>query len=84
MVCEKVVMKHPAGLHLRPAGNLSNLAATFQSSITMHKGNKTADAKSLLAILGACVKMGDELEFICEGEDEEAALAAVITLVRNL
>lgn len=84
MVSEKVVIKHPAGLHLRPAGNLSNLAAAFQSSITMHKGNKVADAKSLLAILGACVKMGDELEFICEGEDEEAALAAVIALIKNL
>ncbi|MCD8148652.1 MAG: HPr family phosphocarrier protein [Clostridiales bacterium] len=84
MVSERVVIKHPAGLHLRPAGNLSNLAATFQSSISMHKGNKTADAKSLLAILGACVKMGDELEFICEGEDEEAALAAVIEMVKNL
>ncbi|MCD8230430.1 MAG: HPr family phosphocarrier protein [Clostridiales bacterium] len=84
MVKEKVIIKNPAGLHLRPAGNLSNLAATFTSSITMRRGSRTADAKSLLAILGACVRSGDELEFVCEGEDEEAALAAVIALIRNL
>ena len=84
MVKGKVIIKNPAGLHLRPAGNLSNLAATFTSSITMRRGSRTADAKSLLAILGACVRSGDELEFVCEGEDEEAALAAVIALIRNL
>ncbi|MCD8365578.1 MAG: HPr family phosphocarrier protein [Clostridiales bacterium] len=84
MVREKVIIKHPAGLHLRPAGALSNLAATFESSITMCRGGRTANAKSLLAVLGACVKSGDELEFICEGEDEEAALAAVIALIKDL
>lgn len=84
MVRGKIVIKHPAGLHLRPAGSLSNLAATFVSSVTMRRGDKSANAKSLLAVLGACVKSGDELEFICDGEDEEAALAAVIELIKNL
>ncbi len=81
MVREKVIIKNPTGLHLRPAGELSNLATSYQSSITIIKGNKTADAKSLLALLGACIKVGDEVEFICEGEDEEEALAAVLKLI---
>ncbi len=81
MVRQKVTIKNPTGLHLRPAGDLSNLATSYQSSITIIKGNKTADAKSLLALLGACIKVGDEVEFICEGEDEEEALAAVLNLI---
>ncbi len=83
MVREKVTIKNPTGLHLRPAGELSNLATSYQSSITIIKGNKTADAKSLLALLGACIKVGDEVEFICEGEDEEEALAAVLKLING-
>ncbi len=83
MVREKVTIKNPTGLHLRPAGDLSNLASGFQSTITIRKGNKTADAKSLLALLGACIKVGDEVEFICEGEDEREALDAVLRLVED-
>ena len=31
----------------------------------------------------ACIKCGTELEFECEGEDEEEALAAVIAVVES-
>ncbi|MCD8332711.1 MAG: HPr family phosphocarrier protein [Clostridiales bacterium] len=84
MVSEKIIIRNPAGLHLRPAGNLSTLATSFTSSVSMRRGNKIVNVKSLLAILGACVRSGDELEFICDGEDEEAALAAVTELIRTL
>ena len=39
------------------------------------------NAKSVLSVLGACVKSGDEIEFICEGEEEEAAMDAMVKLV---
>ncbi len=81
MVRQKIIIKNPTGFHLRPAGQLSNLASEYQCSVLIRKGNKTADAKSLLALLGACVKAGDEVEFICEGEDEQEALDAVIRLI---
>ncbi len=83
MVREKITIKNPTGLHLRPAGDLSNLASGYQSSIQIRKGNQTADAKSLLALLGACIKVGDEVEFICEGPDEQEALEAVIGLING-
>ena len=40
-------------------------------------------AMIVLSVLGACIKTGDELEFICEGPDEEEALKAVVELVKN-
>lgn len=43
----------------------------------------TANAKSVLSVLGACVKSGDEIEFTCEGEDEEAALQAMVDAVNS-
>ncbi|MBQ6575798.1 MAG: HPr family phosphocarrier protein, partial [Lachnospiraceae bacterium] len=41
----------------------------------------TANAKSVLSVLGACVKCGDEIEFVCEGDDESEALQALINAV---
>lgn len=45
--------------------------------------SSTANAKSVLSVLGACVKCGDEIEFVCEGPDEESALAGMIRLVEE-
>ena len=39
--------------------------------------------KSVLSVLGACVKSGDEITFVCEGPDEEAALAAMVKIVED-
>ena len=83
MVSEKVVVKNPSGLHLRPAGILCKEAIKYKSSIDFHFRNETTNAKSVLSVLGAKVKSGSELEFICEGEDEQEALAAVVRLVKE-
>ena len=83
MVSEKVVVKNPTGLHLRPAGALCKEAMNYTSSVKFRFNNTTANAKSVLSVLGACIKTGDELEFICEGPDEEEALKAVVELVKN-
>lgn len=62
MVSGKVTVKNPTGLHLRPAGTLCKQAMQFKSSITFHYGDgNTANAKSVLSVLGACVKCGDEI-----------------------
>ena len=46
-------------------------------------GENVANAKSVLSVLGACVKSGDEIELICEGEDEETALREMIALIES-
>lgn len=83
MVSQKVVIQNPTGLHLRPAGILCKTAMQFKSLITFTFENTTANAKSVLSVLGACVRSGEEIEIICEGADEKAALAAMIEVVES-
>ena len=40
-------------------------------------------AKSVLSVLGACVKCGDEITIFCEGEDETEALRNLVTVINN-
>ena len=82
MVKQKVTIGNPTGLHLRPAGLLCKAALQFQSSIPFHYGTTTANAKSVLSILGACIKSGDEITIVCDGEDEEKALDEMIAIVQ--
>ncbi len=81
MVSQRVVIKNPTGLHLRPAGILCKEAMKYKSLITFSFRESTANAKSVLIVLGACVKCGDEIEFVCDGDDESEALQALINAV---
>jgi phosphocarrier protein len=83
MVSQKVTIKNPTGLHLRPAGILCKEAVKYQSLITFNFKGGTANAKSVLSVLGACIKSGDTIEFVCDGEDEEDALQAVVAAVES-
>lgn len=83
MVNQKVVIKNPTGLHLRPAGILCKEAMQFKSLITFTFRGNTANAKSVLSVLGACVKCGDEIELICDGEDEVNALQTLVKAIEN-
>ena len=73
MVSKKVTVKNSTGLHLRPAGNLCKEAVKYKCRVEFRHREGTANAKSVLSVLGACVKCGDEIEIICTGEDEEEA-----------
>lgn len=81
MVSQKLRITNPTGLHLRPAGNLCREAMKFKSSITFEYDGNIANAKSVLSVLGACIKSGDEITLICEGEDEAEALAYLAEFV---
>ena len=81
MVSKKVTIKNPTGLHLRPAGELCKTAMQFKAKITFSFEGGKKKKKSVLSVLGACVKSGDEIELSCEGEDEEEALKKMVEAI---
>ena len=83
MVSQKVTIQNSTGLHLRPAGILCKEAIKYQSRITFKFKEHVFNAKSGLSVLGAGVKSGQELEFMCEGEDEKEALNAITMIIQN-
>lgn len=87
MVSKKVRIVNPSGLHLRTANVLSNSILNFKSSVQFEYDSNgkhgIVNLKSLLSILAAGVRQGQEIEICCTGEDEEEALAAVVKVVEN-
>ncbi|MBR1572220.1 MAG: HPr family phosphocarrier protein [Lachnospiraceae bacterium] len=84
MVTKVVKIVNPTGLQMQAAGVFCQIANSFSSVITFnYKKNNTANAKSVLSVLGASVKMGEKIELRCEGEDEEEALNRLTELVEN-
>ena len=78
MVSQFVTVSNMTGFHLRPAGVLCKIAMNYRASVQFRYKSSLANAKSVLSVLGAGVRQGDEIEIICEGEDEEEALQAIV------
>lgn len=83
MVSSKVVVKNPIGLHLRPASLFCKLAMGFGSKVIIQHKDIQANGKSVLGVLGACIKSGEEIELICEGEDEKEALLLLAKAIED-
>lgn len=79
----KYVVQDELGLHARPAGLLVKEAAKFKSAITLDCGVKKADAKRIMAVMSMGVKQGVEVTVTVEGEDEDAAFAAIETFFKE-
>ncbi len=77
MKSKQVNIKNPIGLHLKPANLLATKAGKYVSQIYIIKGNKKANAKSVLGILGMGVYRGDCVMLECTGEDEEHAVEEI-------
>lgn len=76
-----VVIPNPTGLHARPAATLVALAKGFESDIKLASQGNTANAKSIVAIMGMGLAHGQEVEVSAAGPDAERALAEVIEAI---
>ena len=73
----KYTIKDELGIHARPAGLLVKQAAAFKSTIMVDTGTKKADAKQIMALMGAGAKKGTTVTCTAEGSDEAEAIAAL-------
>lgn len=84
MVSQLVKITNPTGFDLKPAGSLCKQAMNYKCQVTfVYEKENTANAKSVLSVLGACVKAGDEIILQCDGEDEVEALKAIAAFIES-
>lgn len=75
-----IVITNPNGLHARPAGMLARAAKDFPFQITLHKGNNSCDAKSVVGIMGLALNAQDSVVLQAHTIDAAAAQKALDTL----
>jgi phosphocarrier protein len=81
MVSKEFTINNELGMHMRPASLLSQMAAKYQSNITVKHNGKDFNAKSVMLLMTALIKCGSEIEVVCDGPDEEAALAEITAFI---
>ena len=70
-----------AGLHARPAARFIKEAKGFSSDIVVVKDGQEVSAKSALRLMTLGAKHGDKVVIRAEGEDEEAAVDALVAIL---
>lgn len=71
------------GLHARAAARFVHAANRFRSRVTVTRDSRTMDGKSILGILLLAAAPGALLLISADGEDELAAVDALVALVEG-
>jgi phosphocarrier protein HPr len=77
------VIVNTLGLHARAAAQLVQTANRFRSEIHVEKDGMSVNGKSIMGVLTLAAAKGSQVSVACEGEDAEAAMAALAKLIEN-
>ena len=83
MLSKNLTVVNPSGLHLRPAGVLSQTAMKFKCDVIIECGEKRIIVKSVLNVMASGIRCGDEITVHCDGPDEKEAIEAVCNLIET-
>lgn len=72
---------HRQGLHARPAALFVQKAQQFSSRVTVKKGRKIVDGKSIMGLLTLAAGPGARVSIIVDGADAPTALDALVRMV---
>ena len=79
-----VILPPGVDLHARPAAEFVRTAMRYKAQIVIRLGEREADAKSLLAVLGLGAKAGSALSLRADGGDAGPAVEALRVCVAGL
>jgi phosphocarrier protein len=83
MTQEQVEINNRLGLHARAAAKVVHTANAFQSEVFIGTDDEEVNAKSILGLLTLAASKGTPLVVRADGDDERAAVEAIVTLFAN-
>ncbi|HET6942050.1 MAG TPA: phosphoenolpyruvate--protein phosphotransferase [Sphingomicrobium sp.] len=71
----------PHGLHARPAARIAALLKQFRADVIVTHADRTANARSTVALMGLGLRKGDTVRVAGRGEHGQAAVDAMLALI---
>ena len=81
MYTKDVVVGARLNIYSQPEAVFIQKANAYKSSIWVEKGDRKANAKSLLGVLSLGLTSGQSIKISAEGDDEELAVASLEELI---
>ncbi|WP_250436562.1 phosphoenolpyruvate--protein phosphotransferase [Caballeronia sp. ATUFL_F2_KS9A] len=80
---DEITLPNPQGLHARPAAVFAAEAKKYKSDIRVLRGDDSANAKSVVALMALATSFGDKLRVEAAGPDAGEAAAALARLLAS-
>lgn len=83
MIQKEVTLLNRLGLHIRPAAQLTKIAAKYSSDLYLLKDGMRVNGKSIMGVMMLAAARGSTLILECIGEDEQQMLDEIVGLFEN-
>ena len=80
---QDVLIINKLGLHARASAKLTQLASGFKCEVMLSRNNRRVNAKSIMGVMMLAAAKGATITIETKGEDEEAAMSAIIALIND-
>lgn len=80
---QAVEITNSRGLHARAAARFVRLAETFEADITVEKDGAAVLGTSIMGLMMLAAAPGSEIQITTSGRQAQAALDALVALVRD-
>jgi phosphocarrier protein HPr len=83
MIRTIATINNKLGLHARASAKLTKLAGSFRCEVHMSRNGRRINAKSIMGVMMLAAGLGSEVELETDGEDEQAAMTALLALIAD-
>ncbi len=84
IISEIVNVINPTGIHARPASRIFQIAGKYKTTtVEIKVGDKKANAKSIVSILGLGIKFNDPIQVVAKGDEASVAVAEIIADIKD-
>jgi phosphocarrier protein HPr len=83
MIQTSITISNRLGLHARASAKLTKVATSFKSDVHMTRNGRRVNAKSIMGVMMLAAGLGAEVEIETAGEDEQAAMDALVKLIND-
>jgi phosphocarrier protein HPr len=71
------------GLHARASAKLTQLAAKYQSEVSLGRNGRKINAKSIMGVMMLAAGKGARVTLETDGPDETEAMDAIVALIND-
>jgi len=83
MQIREVEIVNKLGLHARASAKLTKLASQFKCEVWVTRNNRRVNAKSIMGVMTLAANKGSRIQIETTGDDEIAAMTALVALVED-
>ncbi len=84
MITKDLTVANKLGLHARAAAKLVALASNYASEISLQKGSRKINGKSIMGVMMLAASQNTIVNVVVAGEDEQQAMTEIENLFNNL